>query len=110
MADTCPHGLDQPIAGPLTACPSCLDGAPVVVAGHLVWCDDDGVVWLPLHRITLVRVASDDATATYLDVSVAHGDEPGTERPHDETSTWWRIGVVDPHAVARAIALERWHR
>lgn len=109
-ADTCPHGVEQPLAGPTAArCAYCLDRHPVVAAGHLVFADDHGgIVWLPLQLVTLVRVASDDQGAGYVDVSVVQPGHPGLELEAGTTDAWHRVLAADPHGVAVAIAAGRW--
>lgn len=108
---TCPHGVEQPLAGPVEVrCAFCLDRHPVVAARHLVFSDaDGGVVWIPLHLVTLVRVSADDQGAKgWIDVSVAPADHPGHQLPSEETEAWHRIHADDPHGVAVAIAAGRW--
>lgn len=97
--DTCTHGAPLPATGPHTGCPDCLHDKPIVVGGWLVFNDDQDIVWLPLHLITVIRTAD-----IALDVAVVPAGHPGLELPHDETGTWYRLHATDPHRVARNIA------
>ena len=112
MADpeTCPHGVEKPLAGPTAVrCPFCLDRHPHVVAGHLVFADADaGIVWIPLQLVTPVHVEGGGHDAGYLDVSMVPAGHPALEQPAGHTDAWHRIEAEDPYGVALAIAAGRW--